>query len=71
MIRFSYNRNMNRWQARDEEGNTQEPYKVSAYLDGRLVFTTDSHLYTRTVDPSMGIAHGALLLGDGVELKYE
>ena len=71
MIRFSFNRNMNRWQARDEEGNTDEPKKVSAYLDGKLVFTTDTHLYTRPVDPSIWIGHGALLLGDGVELKYE
>ena len=71
MIRFSFNRNMNRWQARDEDGNTSEPDKVSAYIDGKLVFTTDTHLYTRPVDPSMGIAHGALLLGDEVELRFE
>ena len=69
--RFSYNRNMNRWQVRDEDGNTDEPNKVTAYLDGKLVFTTDSHLYTRSVDPSMGIAHGSMLLGDGVELVFE
>ena len=71
MIRFSYNRNMMRWQIRDEDGNTTEPEVVEAWLGDKLLFVTDTHPYTRKVDPSMGAGHGALLVDEKIEFRTQ
>ncbi len=70
---FSFNRNMNRWLLRDEDGNTLEPIKVSAYLGDKLIFTTESHLYPPypKKPPEMGIAHGSMSVSDELEFRFE
>ena len=73
---LSYNRNQDRWQVRDEDGNTDEPEKFiarCAHCDAEM-FRTQSHLYDEAHlqrSPQMGIAHGSLVFTDDLALEYE
>ena len=72
---LSYNRNMGRWQLRDEAGTTDEPVNFTASCEhcGTILIESQMHEYDAKHlerSPQMGIAHGSLKITDDLRIDY-